>query len=254
MNPIFSFQRVKLLAIRYCTEHGRRDLITLSTMFIAFALLPRLNDPSDSFNPMLFSVILFLGGMRLTARVFHEIHQPASGMHYLHIPASRLEKFLLNGIFTLLLYPALCLLLYYGGVLFGNLIEPIMPSFFNYRVIDISSLIPETYIYKLISQYLLLQAIFFLGSLIFKKHPTTKTFLSIIAFGIVVALLQSLLIKILWMNLEVTPTGTVEMKLKQLFESLLDSRIVSHINYLFNGIVAIFFWVVSYLKFTEKQV
>jgi len=250
MNPHFSFKRINLLAIRYFTEHGRRDLVTLCALFVAFVFLPRLQ-----FNPfLLFCFVLFIGGMRFTARIFHEIHQPGSGMHYLHIPASRLEKFILNGTITLILFPLVCLLLFWGGTLFGNLIAPIVPSFFHYPVIDTASLIPWAQIGKGISQYVLLQATFFLGSLIFKKHPTTKTFLSIFAFSLAIGIIQLILISILWTDIDTTSTGLFYTKLEQFTAPLLESRIVPYLNYLFNGVVVIFFWVVAYLKFTEKQV
>jgi len=249
MNPHFSFQRIKLLAIRYFTEHGRRDLVMMAALFFTFAFLPRLiNNASPFTSPILFCIILFIGGMRFTARIFHEIHQPASGMHYLHIPASRLEKFLLNGAITLLLFPIICLLLYYGGTLFGNLVKPIVPTFLNYNVIDISSLVPTQYIRETASQYLFWHALFFLGALSFKKHPTTKTILSFILFVIALGIIQSLLAKIMWSVFEVPST---EILLKNVFQ-LVESW--SYFDDLFHVSMFVFLWIVSYFKLKEKQV
>jgi hypothetical protein len=215
--------------------------------------VPRLiSAPSEVTAPVLFCIILFIVGVRYTARIFHEIHQPGSGMHYLHIPASRLEKFLFHGVTTLLLFPLVCLLLYYGGALFGNLIEPIMPSFLNFRKVELSSLVPIEYIRKTVIQYMTTQAIFLTGSLYFKKHPTTKTFLSIIAFSIAFAIVQLLLTKIIWLNVDGDTTDMFTMRKEQLTEYL--SHFTPYLEYLLNGLIVIFFWIVSYLKFKEKQV
>jgi len=253
MNHIFSFHRIKLLAIRYFFELGRRDLFNMCAFFIAFVLLPHIvNDASNTFNPVLFGIILFIGGMRFTARIFHEIHQPAPGMHYLHIPASRLEKYLFNGLLTLILYPAICILLYYGGVYFGNLLEPIIPSFFNYQIIDISTLIPGIYVKKIASQYVIMHSIFFLGSLSFKKHPTTKTFLSIITFAIGAGIIQAILTRMLWANVDGHSMDLLNNKVRQLIISW--PRIEPYLNSVLSGVIVLFFWAVSYLKLKEKQV
>jgi len=254
MNLTISFHRIKLLAIRYLAEHGRRDLVTICAYFIAFAFIPRLgNNPDDPTSPILFGLILFIGGMRFTARIFHEIHSSASGMHYLHIPASRWEKFLLNGAFSLLFFPILCLILYYGGTIFGNLIAPVMPSVLNYRTIEISSLIPFGYIPKMIPQYLICHSVFFLGSLVFKKHPTTKTFIANILFSIAVGIIQMVLMTLLWENVHVAEELIVKksLDLSQLLE-IMPSLV--YLKYLCYASLILFFWMVSYYKFKEKQV
>jgi len=254
MNPIFKSQRIKLLAIRHFAENGRKGAIRMCVYFIIFAFLPRLINsslPLTSF--IIFCIILVLGGIAFTAKIFQEIHQPASGMHYLHIPASRFEKFLFNGVLTLLYYPAVCLLLYYGATFFGNLIEPIMPSFLNYSTIDISLLLPAEHINKLISQYVLIHAIFFLGSLTFKKHHTSKTFISLIVISIIIGIIQSILFKIVWADFIATSVGD-SMSVTMSIENMFDLHLLPYAKWLFNGMITVFLWVVAYFKFKEKQV
>ena len=254
MNTTFSLHRIKLLAFRYLTENGRRDLVTSTLFFIAFAFLPRLISNSYPFTSfIIFCVIFCIGGVRFTARIFHEIHTPESGMHYLHIPASLIEKFLLNGALTLLFFPAICLLLYYGGTLFGNFLAPIMPSLFNYNTIDISSLIPSEQINKLISQYVVIHSIFFLGSLIFKKHPTSKTFISMIMILMLIGVFQLLLFKMVWKD--ITSSFTEDsLSLTLSLENMFGSHILLYTKWLLNGVIAVFLWIVAYFKFKEKQV
>jgi len=254
MNAYFSFHRIKLLAIRFFSEHWRRDLITLAVYFIAFAFVPRITDYNNSAPFILFSLILIVGGVRFAARIFHEIHHPSGGMHFLHIPASRLEKFLFNGVTTLLLYPAVCLLLSFGGTLFGNLLAPIMPSFFNYPTIDLSVLIPKHNIWEIATQFLLLHAIFFLGSLIFKKHPTTKTFLSIIVFGFAVMVVELILIKIFLGGVSTSSEIALNLKMENLFGIMTSSALLTFVNILVTAFVLFYLYIVSYFKFKEKQV
>ena len=255
MNHTFSFARIKLLIIRYFTENWRRDLVTLAGYFLILALLPRIKSFSFPQLPfILFCIVLFVGGIHFCAHIFHEIHRPSSGMHYLHIPASRLEKFLFNGALTLLFFPILCFVLFYAANLFGNLIEPIMPSFLNYGTIDISTIFPYSYTGKMVEQFVLAQAIFFLGALVFKKHPTTKTIISLIAFGIVIGIVQMTLTQLLWSNSEVSTSLTFRGGILQIGEDTFDSPFLECASQICSYMVILFLWVASYFKFKEKQV
>jgi len=253
MNPIFSFHRIKLLVIRYLAESGRRDLITLFAFLFTFAFLPRIMDSQSGSFP-LFCLVLFIGGMRFTARIFHDIHPPGSGMHFFHIPSSRLEKFILNGGFTLLFYPIVCFLLYVGGTLFGNFIGLLMPSFLNYPIVDLSSIFQVEPYVKMIPYYICCHAVFFLGSLFFKKHPTTKTFVSIIAICFAISTVQMILVNLLWSGIEIESMNALPQKIVQLVESVVDSSLLKNVQILSNILLTMFLWVVSYLKLKEKQV
>lgn len=255
MNQTFHFSRIWLLFVRFITENWRRDVISLAAYFIAFALLPRINMFSFPQLPfVLFCIILFIGGIHFSAHIFHEIHRPSSGMHYIHIPASRVEKFFVNGALTLLIFPLLCFLLFYAATLFGNLIEPIMPSILNYKTIDISTLFPSSYTGKTVEQFVLVQAIFFLGALIFKKHPTTKTIISVIAFGVVIGVVQIPLAQFLWSNSEVELSLLFKGGGLQIGGNIFDSTVLKYADQIFNYIIVIFLWVVSYFKLKEKEV
>ncbi|MCL2502852.1 MAG: hypothetical protein FWE99_06950, partial [Bacteroidales bacterium] len=258
----FNFSRIRLLFIRYFTENWRRDITTFSAFFIAFAVLPRLvNLPLPIFPFILFCLIFYIGGLHFSARIFQEIHRPSSGMHYLHIPAGRAEKFFVNGALTLILYPLVCFFLFYAAILFGNLLEPIMPAILNYKTIDIHNLFPKTFlgtssssVGKLLTDFITYQSIFFFGSLIFKKHPTTKTIISLIACSIALGIYQLLLALLLWNQIDIASMGALKEKMLQLGEHLLSSRVMAHFDVILSGIIALFFWTVSYLKFKEKQV
>lgn len=255
MNVYFNFRRIRLLAIRYLAEHRIRDSITLAAYFVALMFIPRLiTGPPDLVSFTIFCFILSIGGARYTARIFHELHTPAGGLHYLHIPASQLEKFLFNGVLSLLFYPLACIVVYYGGTFIGNLLEPIMPSFLNYRTIELSSLFPSKMKSEWISTLLFNHAIFFLGSLFFRKHPTTKTFLSIITFGIAVLCVEFILIKIVFGEIDPTSNLVREVKLENLAIFLKNSPLLQFLNVLVSGLVLLYLWFVSYLKLKEKQV
>lgn len=264
MNSHFSFHRIKLLSLRYVTEHWRRELVTLSAFLIAFAFIPRfISDLNDQIPVVLFIIILFLGGVRFTAHIFHEIHHTSGGMHYVHIPASRLEKFTFNGILTLLLFPSICLLLYYCGNLIGNLLAPIIPSFINYRIIEFSfsTLLPNHTLGKWVLQLLSYHAIFFLGSLYFKKHPTTKTFLWMILLGCALSIVELFLIKIIWGGVDSLSTlggdsssVTIAVNGELLSTWIKNTKLATFISYLAISLSLLFIWIVAYLKFNEKQV
>jgi len=261
MTTTFNFSRIRLLFVRFFAENWRRDLTTLSAFFVAFGVLPHLIN-FFLFPFILFCLLLFIGGIHFSARIFHEIHYTSSGMHYLHIPASRSEKFFVHLVLTLILYPLVCFFLYFAAIFIGNLLEPIMPAMFNYKTIDMANLFPSSSlpgisissVGKLLTNFITYQSIFFLGSLIFKKHPTTKTILSLIAFGIVLGIIQACLGQIFWTNIDISSIGGLKDKITQLGEHLMGSRIMVHAEYIFTAIIALFFWTVSFLKFKEKEI
>ncbi|MCL1974209.1 MAG: hypothetical protein FWG54_05265 [Bacteroidetes bacterium] len=255
MSATFTFSRIRLLFVRYFTENWRRDLTTLTACFIAFAVIPHLFSFPLSILPIiLLTTFLFIGGMHFSAHIFQEMHHPSSGMHYLHIPASRAEKFFVNGILTFLLYPLVCFLLFYAALFLGNLLEPIMPAIFNYQSIDIMALISAETFGSIVSKYITYQSIFILGSLFFKKHPTTKTILSMIVCSIAFGIIQLILARILWINADFTSMGSLQEKMIQWGKDMIGSRLLIYADYLLTGMVALFFWTVAYLKFKEKEV
>ena len=272
MNHTFHFSRIKLLFIRYFTEHWRRELVAFSAIFIVLALLPRLAVSSIPALPfILFCMILLFRGMHFSAHIFTEIHYTSSGMHYLHIPASGAEKFFVNGFLSLILFPLLCFALFYGATLFGNLLEPIMPSMLHYKVIDMATLIPSTNVgmlsvtsdpfgsssstlWAVISSYIFLQSIFFLGSLFFKKHPTTKTIVTVMVFSLALGIVQMVLAKVIWSGVNIESLSMVKEKLILLGTKTFGSRTVMMVDQVCHWALVLFFWVVSYLKLKEKEI
>jgi hypothetical protein len=129
-----------------------------------------------------------------------------------------------------------------------------MPSFLKYSAISVSSLIPAASLEKVVTNWFLCHAIFYLGSLIFKKHPTTKTVVALILTSIVVGIIQIVLIKYIWTGIDYISEDVINMNGLNLALNLENSPLIKNLIYLFYAISLLFFWIVSYFKLKEKQV
>jgi hypothetical protein len=143
-------------------------LLTVTTLLLLWNLLASQNINAVNVWPTAFIWMLYIGGYWLSLSAFRGYHDKHQRLFFLTLPASTFEKFLskylltsigyvLGWIFYALFYWAL------GGIemLFSKPINFLNP--FNEIIL------------KTIGTYLIVQPIFLLGSIYFKKHPFLKT-------------------------------------------------------------------------------
>jgi len=98
--------------------------------------------------------------------------------------------------------------------------------------------------------FAIVQSIFLLGSIYFKRSTIGKTFLSIIVFSVVIGLIELILLKL---NFDTTSIQSQNinislLEVKSMFPGL---EVVGEI---IKYATVPFFWVVSYFRLTEKEV
>jgi hypothetical protein len=135
-----------------------------------------------TFHFNFFNNLLFLGGFIVTSFAFREARQNGSGIFYLTLPASSLEKFASKLLTTSVGY-ALGSVVFYTAVAaasegLNRLIFGFGNAFFNPF---------DTRVLEAIGYYLVAQSVFLLGSVWWRKTAFLKTWGSLmaVAFGIV---------------------------------------------------------------------
>ncbi len=250
MNTTFSFYRLGLLLKRFFVENKQKELTFWAISFVVFMIIH---------NAASVGMFIVISGFIFASRLYKSFGYTPGGMHYLLIPATHLEK-LVSGIILSTIYFLISVLICYVlgntlGTHLGNLIfrtnsEVTLQLFdFSNEMQYMDSGIFFPYIDMFIG-FAIVQSIFLLGSIYFKRNPVGKTFLAIIVFSIVIGLFEILLLKL---NFDMTSLQNENINIR-----LLDIKSMFPGAETFGQIIkysiAPFFWVVSYFSLTEKEV
>jgi len=251
----FSLSRISLLYKRYFVEHWRRDLITLAVFAIPFIFITHIIKDTE-ISLILFSILFICGGLFYASRIFGEIHPVGSGMHYMHIPASRLEKYFVNWSLSLILLPLACVGIYILGNLLGNAIVPLMPKFLNFHSISFSTLALSKVAKNIFPAYVVAHSAFLFSSLCFKKSPFFKTILWCIIIAVGLILVQSLYQELFLNDIIHNQPELMSQKMSQLLIKFMNANHswIKYAQHGLNALFTLFFWTLAYLKLKEKQV
>jgi hypothetical protein len=122
----------------------------------------------------LLPLVLFGGGLLFTSTIFADLHHPLQKFHYLTLPCSNLERFLSRYLLSAPLYVLYMLVAF---VLFDWVAAGISQLLMGSRATPLLEFQPAE-LRSMIAQFLLLQALMFLGAIFFRSHVLIKTVLS----------------------------------------------------------------------------
>jgi hypothetical protein len=195
----FSLRRVYLLLKSDIAILKAVSFTTIITIMAALLLYNLLN-PSNIFSvnesPTIFIWMLFIGGILTTSFAFKNLHNPYKNYFFLMLPASNLEKFIEHVFLTAIFYPLILLLVYscFYWVL----------SFVVFFVAHKFIFIATPFLYttwKIIFIYIVMQSIFLVGAVYFKKNVLIKTILALCIIGVVIFVFITLLAKLFFASL-----------------------------------------------------
>ena len=143
-------------------------------LIFVFAVLSMTVSRSLLVYPFFFSLLLYLGGWVFAASVFKELHQPASGSFLLSLPGSTLEKFASKLLISAVGYPVWVAVFVAAVSVPAELVNRALfgashPFFNPWSVETLQEM----------ATFTTTQAIFFLGSVWFRKLAFIKTALSL---------------------------------------------------------------------------
>ena len=259
MNTTININRLGLLLKRYFTENKQRELTFWGIVTVVFTLMHLAGSREKSISVEMF---LYVSGFIFAARTFKIFNFTPSGMHYLLIPATHLEKVISAILLSTFYYFAMILATYIVGTILGTTIgnlffETNNPIQFELFQSNSNSWVVGQEIYNfgptLLNTFITfagIQSVFMLGSIYFKGNAIGKTILVIFAISLILGLIEIFLLKVTFgtyhlegqmMRLTI-PSG------QNLFPGL---EIAGTI---FKYALIPFFWVVTYFRLTEKEV
>jgi hypothetical protein len=254
MNTTFNFNRLGLLIKRYFIENKNKELIYWSILTLVFCF----SHQADSAK-----IIIYIMGFIFAAKQFKIFTYTPSGMHYLLIPATHLEKLVASILLSTVYFFTMAMITYSIGNIIGtnllnilfSLSNPVSWDLFSFSNVhsignNIHFLQGSPFI-EMIITFLTIQSIFLLGSIYFKGNAIGRTMLSIFAIFLVLGIIELFLLKVLFGGLSMSGN------MMSLSLSANNSPALTVFGYIFKimGYLLIpFLWVVAYFRLTEKQV
>ncbi len=248
----FSLQRFALLIKRYAMFNMKSWLIGLGALagvlIVVSALTIIFSGGVYRISGMvsLGQVIIFTGGLLIASMAYNEIHTPAKSQFYLTLPATTAEKLFSHWIVTSVIFILLA-----NVLLFAVLFLTSSIAFFALSI-PIETFNPFTNEnLTLMSIYLVVHSIFFLGALYFRKNNFLKTILSLFVIQTVLNIFIFLLAYLVMgkeafqgdmqdININITQFTT------EVFPVVM--------KVLFFGLLGPFCLVVSYFRLKEREV
>ena len=252
MNTTFSLNRLGLLLKRYFTENIQHEFSFWGIAIVVFMIMHQATS---------VEIFFYISGFIFASRTFKIFSYTPGGMHYLLIPATHLEKLVTAILLSTFYYLFMLLVTYVIGSIIGTTLGNSIFDTHNAISLDLfnmdsiskswgSSVINHIGFLEFILGFALIQSIFLLGSVYFKRNAIGKTFLTIISLGIIMGLIELIIFKVSFGAYHFTGQSynlniTMGDDLFPGFEVATKT-----IKYL----LIPFFWVVSYFRLKEKQV
>jgi len=251
MNTTFSFNRLGLLIKRYFVENKQRELSFWGIVIVVFMIMH---------ESTAIEVFFYVSGFIFAARMFKIFSYTPGGMHYLLIPATHFEK-LITAILLSTVYFFIMLLISYSignalGTTLGNLIfnmqNPVSLDLFQMESITkvwANQVVTHNGLVSIYLNFALIQSVFLLGSVYFKKNAMGRTFLTFIFITIVIGLIEVLILRVTFGTFSLTGQNmNLTISGDNLFPGFEQAgKIVKYL-------MIPFFWIVAYFRLTEKQV
>ncbi len=226
-------------------------LITLD--ILNFTLFNGGSDPEHHIST--FATILFIGGFIATSSIFKEIHKQESAQSYIMLPASPLEKVISRILISNVGWLVLTLLWYsvYSFVSAGItelLAGQHHPMFNPFR----------GNMFLMYAHYIVLQSVFLVGAICFRKGHLFKTLLTLFIVGVFFSIIAMLAVRIIFAPYF---TGFFAVDQTQMIGPMFENlpfRFADNIelletisNVLYWALIAPVAWVITYTRFREVQ-
>lgn len=183
----FSMKRFLLIMNRYVTFNLKTWIIALGALMGIIIIVGLLNVYfSDGINilepiSVLAAVLVMTCGFILTSMTYSELHTPAKSQFFLILPATTSEKLFAHWMVTAVVYILIANLLVSLSVLIYTGISMVLwnSNFVFFNPFTIQNL-------ELMGIYIVVQSVFFLGAIHFRKNNFMKTILSVFVIGTII--------------------------------------------------------------------
>jgi hypothetical protein len=252
-NNIFDVQRLFLLFRRQLSLSWKHVLLVfgaisgVAILIFSFSIFQHgTADFPISFMSTVLSMF-FITGLGFTSAIFNELNSPQRGFLYLMLPATALEKLTIAWFMSAFIY----LLLWITTIITLNIILIMINALLIHQpgLTFVNFFVPQ-YLYVFVV-YLVVQPIFLLGSIYFRKTNFFKTILALFVVGLAFAIYTGIVLKLITHF----PQEGVNVHFNNEDMNLFTTKyIVPVAKFLFWGCTAPFFLIITYFRLKERQI
>jgi hypothetical protein len=267
MNNTFNLQRFALLFKKHTIEHSRSYLLSIAVMFGASVLLLEFNAfinhsvLKHTTQSAIFSAVLLLVGSIFASLSFTTLGNRQQAISTLTLPASHFEKYLLQWIYTFVIFQLVCLGIFYVADIIVVGLNPTGNEGFNARFIvqnSVFSIFDTTNdAYAAFITYFLFHSLTFWGAIFFNKLHFVKTaFAFFIAAMVIIIASQTLQTFLIGSHVVrgIMPFGGISLNTAEHGTKNIDAP--AGVMLVGMGVlctVVVLFWVSAYYRLKEKQ-
>jgi len=258
MNTIFDFKRAGLLIQRHFIERFQSELMFWGIATICMMFLR--NNIGGIFGFAIITCVV------RTGQFFREIHSPTNQINYFMIPATQIEKFVVSLLYTIVYFWTMMLVVYIIGNISGTFVNNLLANIglvsdilgIHYSSLDwimfdsIRNGNDNTFFLVFLA-ILIIQSIFLLGSIYFKRNQILKTCFVLIILTVFLVIIGAVEAKYFLADTIAKHSEMYELEYgvayKQGWGAV--TKIVSRI---FFYLLAPYLLLTSYIRLTEKEV
>ncbi len=250
-NNNFSIQRIALLVRRQTLMSGNTLIVAagVAAFLLIVLLLTGYNSPVALNDTVFYGItlpIVILGGFIFSSLVFSELQSREKAIFFLSLPATSLEKLaagwlISSPIFVIFIYVLLMVVNLFTGTLLSLFpgkefifVDPFYPPLLNS-----------------LGSYMVLQTVFLLGAVYFKKNNFFKTILSVFLVAMVISIWGIIMA---YLVLGKTHIGMENVNFPEYWHHFAENILPSIAKTVFWGIIGPFFLFVSWLRLKEREV
>ncbi len=239
-------------------DHRRTWLVAGAAFIIGLITIISWAYDGDSdtrmFHVDFYGGLLLFAGFVYTASAFKELDESNTAHLYLSLPASNFEKFFSKFLITTIGFAFTFTFIYW---IFSLISNGIIEGYFDMDVEPFRPFSDENGL--LIKIFFVVQPLFLLGAIVFRKYAAAKTVVSTILLTILIAAICYLLMRIIYFDYfdgwkMVGPDTNGEVRPSQGFEDFVTGPLKNIGKFLFWYALPVFLWVVCYFKLKEKEI
>jgi len=247
MKTTFSLNRIGLLLSRYFIENKQRELSFWGIAIVIFMFMHQGGS---------VTMFAFIAGLIFAANSFKAFNYTPTGMHYLLIPATHTEKLITAIILNTVYFFIAFLITYCVGTVIGINLENLIFDRSTPVVLDLFQSDNQfgndsVNLWEMFYSFAIVQAIFTLGSVYFKRSSAFKTILTLFVIGFALAMFELFMLKIMFGSFSLTGFNNLNINLPRDYELFTGWETTGEI---IKYATLPFLWIVSYFRLTEKQV
>ncbi len=250
-NNTFSIPRIALLVRRQVIMSGNTLIVAagVAAFLIIVLILTGYNSPIPINARLFYGItlpIVILGGFIFSSLIFNELQSREKALFFLSLPATSLEKLAA----AWLISSPIFVVLIYGLLMVVNLLSGILLSLLpgkEFLFVDpfYSPLL------KSLGSYMVLQTIFLLGAVYFKKNNFFKTILSLFLIALVISMWTSLMAYLLFGKTRIVINN---LNFPEPWHHFAENSLPYITKTIYWGIIGPFFLFISWLRVKEREV